>query len=102
MLYRLDLIGKIAIVAMDKNPETLDWISRGAISATISQKPYTMSFYGLKFLDDLHHNIVHEFKDWRTAPTSPLPTRVDTGTAVVDKNNLATFKAAAAARPRPL
>lgn len=102
VLYRLDLIGKIAIVAMDKNPETLDWISRSAISATISQKPYTMSFYGLKFLDDLHHNIVHEFKDWRTAPTSPLPTRVDTGTAVVDKNNLATFKAAAAARPRPL
>jgi len=27
-----------------------------------------MSYYGLKFADDLRHNAVHEFKDWRTAP----------------------------------
>jgi ribose transport system substrate-binding protein len=100
-LHRLNLDGKIPIVAMDKNPETLDWISRGVISATIAQKPYTMSFYGLRFLDDLHHNIVHEFKDWRTAPASPLPTRVDTGTAVIDKENLAAFQAAAAVRQKP-
>lgn len=101
-LHRLDMGGKISIVAMDKNPETLDWISRGVISATIAQKPYTMSFYGLKFLDDLHHNIVLEFKDWRTAPTSPLPIRVDTGTAVVDQSNLAAFRAAEATRQKPI
>ena len=101
-LHRVNLDGKIPILAMDKNPETLDWISRGVISVTIAQKPTTMSFYGLKFLDDLHHNIVHEFKDWRTAPASPLPTRVDTGTAVVDPDNLAIFRNAAASHPKPL
>jgi ribose transport system substrate-binding protein len=101
-LHRLNLDGKIPIVAMDKSPETLDWISRGVISATITQKSYTMSFYGLRFLDDLHHNGVHEFKDWRTAPTSQLPTRVDTGTAVVDQKNLAEFQAAAATRKKSL
>lgn len=101
-LHRLNLDGKIPIVAMDKNPETLDWISRGVISLTIAQKPYTMSFYGLKFLDDLHHNVVHEFKDWRTAPASPLPTRVDTGTAIVDSTNLAAFKEAEASRPKAM
>lgn len=100
-LHRLNLAGKFPIVAMDKNPETQDWISKGAIAATIAQKPYTMSFYGLKFLDDLHHNIVHEFKDWRTAPASPLPTRVDTGTAVIDASNLAAFRAAEATRRTP-
>jgi len=99
-LHRLNLVGKIPIVAMDKNPETLDFIQQGAISATVAQKPYTMSFYGLKFLDDLHHNVVHEFKDWKTAPASPLPTRVDTGTAVIDSSNVAAFQAAA--RPKPL
>lgn len=57
-----------------------------------------MSFYGLKFLDDLYHNTVHEFKDWRTAPASPLPSRVDTGTAVVDSVNLAAFRAAEVTR----
>ena len=95
-LHRLNLDGKIPIVAMDKNQETLDYIKEGVISATIGQKPYTMSFYGLKFLDDLHHNIVHEFKDWRTAPVSPLPARVDTGTAVIDSSNVAAFVAAQA------
>jgi ribose transport system substrate-binding protein len=95
-IYRLNLKGKIIIVAMDKTPETLDFIGRGIIAATISQKPYTMAFYGLRFLDDLHHNIVHEFIDWRTAPASPLPVRVDTGTAVINASNFAAFQAAAA------
>jgi len=101
-LHRLNLGGKIPMVAMDKTPETLDFIAEGVIAATVSQKPYTMAFYGLRFLDDLHHNIVHEFKDWQTAPVPPLPTRVDTGTAVIDATNLAAFKAAEAERRQPL
>jgi ribose transport system substrate-binding protein len=101
-LHRLNLGGKIPIVAMDKTSETLDFIADGVIAATVSQKPYTMAFYGLRFLDDLHHNIVHEFKDWQTAPVPPLPTRVDTGTAVIDASNLASFRAAEAARANPL
>lgn len=101
-LHRVDLTGKVPIVAFDKDPETLDWIQRGAITATVVQKPYVMSYYGLKFLDDLHHNAVHEFKDWRTAPAAPMPGFVDTGTAIVDKNNLAAFREALAAHPKPL
>jgi ribose transport system substrate-binding protein len=101
-LNRFDLAGKVPIVAFDKDPKTLELIERGAISATIAQKPYVMSYYGLKFLDDLHHNAVKEFKDWRTAPAPPLPSLVDTGTAVVDKSNLAAFREALAAHPKPL
>jgi len=100
-LHRLNMDGKIPIVAMDKGTDTLDWIKQGVITATIGQKPYTMSFYGLKFLDDLHHNIVHEFKDWRTAPVSPLPANVDTGTAVIDSANLAVFQAALTTHAQP-
>lgn len=98
-LHRLNLDGKISIVAMDDSPNTLDWISRGVISATIAQKPYTMSFYGLKLLDDLHHNVVHDFRDWRTSPVSPLPAKVDTGTTIIDSLNLAAYRAAAVAHP---
>ena len=99
-LHGLGLEGKVPIVAFDKDPETLSLIERGAISVTIAQKPYVMSYYGLKFLDDLHHNAVREFKDWRTAPAAPLPSWVDTGTAVVDKNNLAVFREALTAFPK--
>ena len=101
-LHRLDMTGKVAVVAFDKDPETLDAIEKGWISATIVQKPYIMAYYGLKFADDLHHNAVHEFKDWRTAPVAPLPAWVDTGTASVDKSNLAAFREALAAHPKPL
>jgi ribose transport system substrate-binding protein len=101
-LHRLDQTGKVPIVAFDKDPETLDFVEKGVIAATIAQKPYVMSYYGLKFLDDLHHNAVHEFKDWRTAPVAPMPTFVDTGTAVVDKSNVAAFREALAAHPKPL
>lgn len=101
-LHRMDLTGKVKVLAFDKDPETLEWIQRGAISATVVQKPYIMSYYGVRFADDLHHNVVHEFKDWKTAPAAPLPTFVDTGTAIVDANNLAVFKEALSSHPKPM
>jgi len=101
-LHRFNMEGKLPIVAFDNDPETLDWIDRGAITATITQKPYVMSYYGLKFLDDLHHNAVHQFKDWRTALAAPMPTFVDTGTVVVDKNNLKVYREALPAHPKSL
>jgi ribose transport system substrate-binding protein len=101
-LHRFSMEGKLSMVAFDNDPETLDWIERGAITATITQKPYVMSYYGLKFLDDLHHNAVHQFKDWRTALATPLPTIVDTGTVVVDKNNLKIYREALTAHPEPM
>jgi ribose transport system substrate-binding protein len=93
-LQHLSMSGKLKIVAFDDDPETLDWIDRGVITATITQKPYVMSYYGLKFLDDLHHNALHRFKDWRTAMAAPMPTFVDTGTVLVDKSNLKVYREA--------
>lgn len=101
-VHRQDMDGKVVIVAFDKDPETLDWIEKGVITATVTQKPYVMGYYGLKFADDLHHNAVHDFKDWRTAPTPPLPTWVDTGTATVDKTNVKAFREALAAHPKSI
>jgi ribose transport system substrate-binding protein len=101
-VHRFNMEGKIPIVAFDADPETLAWIDRGVIAATITQKPYVMSYYALKFLDDLHHNAVHQFKDWRTAPAVPTPTSVDTGTVVVDKSNLQVYRDALGEHPKPL
>ena len=97
-VHQSNMDGKVQIVAFDDDPETLDWIDKGTIAATISQKPYVMSYYGLKFLDDLHHNAIHKFKDWRTSPVTPTPASVDTGTVVVDKNNLKQYREALTGR----
>jgi len=101
-LHRLNIEGKLPIVAFDDDPETLDWIERGAIAATIAQKPYVMSYYGLKYLDDLHHNAVHQFKDWRTALAPPMPVFVDTGTVIVEHDNLTTSREGLPSHAKPM
>src|SRR6202035_4274271 len=77
------------LVAFDVNQDTLDGIKAGSIEATIAQKPYTMGFFGLKSLDEvLHDPPQHLDKDWSSDSFSPYPQFVDTGTSLVDKNNV--------------
>ena len=83
------------IIAMDTDPDTLQWIQKGVIAATISQKPYTMAYVGLKMLDDLHHeNLSKLDSDWAHDSFAPVPAFVDTGSAVVDKSNVDSFVSA--------
>ena len=83
------------IIAMDTDPETLDWVQKGVIAATISQKPYTMAYVGLKMLDDLHHSQLGNLNsDWARDSFSPVPAFIDTGSALVDKSNVEAFIAA--------
>jgi len=90
------------VVAMDVDPRTLDAIKKGRISATIGQKPFTMAFYGVKMLDDLHHNPISPLdSNWAQNSFSPLPTFVDTGVTLIDKTNVDSYlkaKEAAAAK----
>lgn len=87
-----NMTGKVTIMAMDTDERTLKWIDQNLVSATIAQKPYTMAYLGLKLLDDVHHNkpasLVTNFGQ---DPFSPYPNFVDTGTFIVDKNNMASF-----------
>src|SRR5260370_6193647 len=55
VLNSYHVTGKV-VMAMDTDPETLNWIQTGAIADTIAQKPYTMAFVGFHMLDGLHHN----------------------------------------------
>jgi len=81
--------GKVAVVAMDTDRSTLKWIQQGVISATIAQRPYTMAYLGVKMLDDLHHHKPASLtENFGQDPSSPLPSFVDTGTFVVDKQNV--------------
>ena len=83
------------IVAMDTVAGTLEGIEKGLIAATIAQKPFTMAFYGLKILDDLHHHKPESLdRFWAQEAQAPIPTLVDTGATLVDKNNLARFRRA--------
>lgn len=82
-------------MAMDADPDTLEWIQKGVIAATISQKPYSMAFVGLKMLDDLyHHKLGNLDMDWSRDSFAPIPSFVDTGSSLIDKSNVDAFVAA--------
>ncbi len=96
VLDRNKVTGK-TIIAMDTDDATLDWIKKGMIRATIAQKPYTMAYFGLQLLDQMHHEPPTPLsKNWAQDPFSPLPSAVDTGLTLVDKSNLDSFMAAQA------
>jgi ribose transport system substrate-binding protein len=83
--------GKV-VIAMDTDQETLDWIQKGLIAATISQKPYTMAFVGAQMLDSLyHHKPASLDKDWSIDNYAPIPAFVDTGSDLIDKSNVQSF-----------
>lgn len=80
------------VLAMDTDQETLDWIQKGVIAATIGQKPYTMAFVGMQMLDNLyHHKPASLDKDWSKDGYAPIPSFVDTGSDLVDKSNVDAF-----------
>jgi ribose transport system substrate-binding protein len=77
------------LIAMDVDTDTLQLVGDGTIDSTISQKPYTMAFLGLKALDDIYHYPVKPLgADYGLDPNSPFPAFIDTGVALVDKTNL--------------
>jgi ribose transport system substrate-binding protein len=81
-----------ALVAMDTDSDTLDWIRKGVIAATISQKPYSMAYVGLMMLDHLyHHKLTTLDRDWTKDSFAPIPAFVDTGSSVIDKTNVDAF-----------
>ncbi|MFZ0808219.1 MAG: substrate-binding domain-containing protein, partial [Candidatus Sulfotelmatobacter sp.] len=80
------------VMAMDTDPETLDLIRNGAIAATIAQKPYTMAFVGMQMLDNLYHHKPSSLDtDWSKDSFAPIPSFVDTGSALIDKTNVDAF-----------
>ena len=92
VVNRASMNPKPKIIAMDTDQRTLTWIQKGVISATIAQRPYTMTYFGEKVLDDLHHHPPASLtENFANRSFSPLPTFIDTGTFIVDSSNTAAF-----------
>ena len=91
VLNSYKITGK-TVMAMDTDPETLDWIKKGGIAATIAQKPYSMAFVGMQMLDNLYHHKPPSLDtDWSKDSFAPIPSFVDTGSDLIDKSNVDSF-----------
>ena len=85
-------VGKIKIVAMDRDEATLQFIQEGVIDASIAQRTYTMSYQALQMLYDLRNGRIKFADDWRKLQVNPLPPNVDTGSFVIVKKNVDYFR----------
>jgi ribose transport system substrate-binding protein len=80
------------MVAWDVDPDTLNDIKAGIIDSTVTQKPFTMGYIGLKALDEVHHYPPKQLNKAYTADSfAPYPVFVDTGTSLVDKTNVDSY-----------
>lgn len=80
-------MNEIKVVAFDKDAQVLELVDQGKIVATLVQRTFAMSYYGLKFLYDYNHN-----SQLKTGSgVSLMPDVVDTGIIVVTKDNVKDF-----------
>lgn len=81
-------VGKVHIIAMDRDEATLQFIDQGIIDASIGQRTYTMSYLALQMVYNVRNDQVRMVRDWKKIDVNPLPPNVDTGCFVINKSNV--------------
>src|SRR3954449_857448 len=79
--------GKVLAAVFDEDDGTLDGIAGGAIQATVVQKPFMFGYLASKWM--------HELATKGEAAKAAIPPShsIDTGVDLIDKSNVAGFKA---------
>jgi ribose transport system substrate-binding protein len=79
--------GKVLAAVFDEDDGTLDGIATGALQVTVVQKPFMFGYLSAKWM--------HELATKGEAAKAALPPNriIDTGVEVIDKSNVAAFKA---------
>lgn len=86
------LAGKVKCVSFDRGSEILQAIEDGIITETIVQQTALMPFYGLNVLFNLKNGRIAMTTDDAAAGMPGVPTFIDTGVTVCNKDNVALFK----------
>jgi ribose transport system substrate-binding protein len=84
-------VGKVKIVAMDRDNSVLRYIQERVIDATVAQQTALMPIYAVMILYQLNHMGVPISSDNAAAGVSGAPMSVDTGVIIVDKGNYKYF-----------
>jgi ribose transport system substrate-binding protein len=85
------LVGKVKIVAMDRNDDMLPYIKDGTIHGSIGQKSYVEAFLAVHLLKWLNDGAIKMVGDAKAAGINVLPEEVVTGVVQITKDNVAAF-----------
>lgn len=84
-------VGAVKIVAMDRNPDMLPYITDGTIYGAVAQTSWLESYLAVHLLDWLGQSKIKIVPDSAAAGINPLPETVSTGVMRVTKDNVASF-----------
>ena len=84
-------VGKVKIVAMDRDNSVLKYIEQEVIQAVVAQQTALMPIYAVSILYQLNHAAVPITTDNAAAKLSGAPNSIDTGVIIVDKSNCRFF-----------
>ena len=87
--------GKVLAAVFDEEDGTLDGIAKGSIQATCVQKPFQFGYLSSKWM--------HELATKHDSAVAAIPAShiIDTGVDVIDKSNVADFRAKLAEMKKP-
>jgi ribose transport system substrate-binding protein len=80
-------IGKVKVVAMDRDNSVLKYVAQDIIQATVVQQTALMPVYAVAILFQLNHLEVPITSNNAEAKVSGVPNTIDTGVIIVDKTN---------------
>jgi len=86
--------GKTGIVkatTVDWEPRHLELVKQGVIQLLVGQKRELFTWYGAQFLYDMAHGVISLSSNDAAAGISTIPYSVNTGTILIDKNNIDQF-----------
>lgn len=72
---QMDLKGKIKVITFDSTQKEIEYLEKGTIQATVVQNPFSMGYLGIKYAYDSLNG-------------ERIPRRVDTGSKVIDIENM--------------
>lgn len=74
-IEELGLAGKVKIIGFDSTPEEVSFVEKGVIQSLVIQNPFSMGYLGVKYALD-------------TLNGQTIPKSVNTGSTVIDKDNM--------------
>lgn len=86
--------GEIHIIGMDRDVDILNFIKDGIVDASLASESFITKFMALHYLYWIKHDMMKPVTantSWRDANVPPVPRVTDTGTMVIDKNNVDLF-----------
>jgi ABC-type sugar transport system substrate-binding protein len=81
-------VGQVLGTCVDSEPQQLQLIKEGVLTASVGQKRALFTYQGVRALFDVVHNSLHFTDDDLKAGISPIPVYYNTGTFIVDRSNV--------------